>query len=245
MNNDKHDSASSEQAGEHHPEHHHFDIQIDGIEYKVTSRHMTGLELRRVPKVPIGPDHDLFEGEPGGSDRKIGDERVVEMRNGLRFFTASVHFDIHIDGIDYKVTSRHMTGLELRHVPKVPIGPDRNLFEGEPGGSDRKIGDEQVIEIRNGLRFFTVPVEFEIQIDRTHYKVTLRHMTGLELRHVPKVPIGPDRDLFEVVPGGSDRKIGDEQIVEIRNGLRFFTAPAQINPGAKGPYQEDRRVTIQ
>lgn len=73
---------------------------------------------------------------------------------------------------------------------------------------------------------------FEIQIDRVHYKVHQERMTGLELRHVPPTPIGPDRDLFEVVPGGSDRKISDETVVEIRNGLRFFTAPAQINPGA-------------
>lgn len=72
---------------------------------------------------------------------------------------------------------------------------------------------------------------FEIQIDRAHYTVKMKRMTGLQLRHVPTPPIGPDRDLFEVVPGGSDRKIGDEQVVEIRNGLRFFTAPAQINPG--------------
>src|SRR6266478_447968 len=83
---------------------------------------------------------------------------------------------------------------------------------------------------------------FEIQIDRAHYTVTMKHMTGLQLRHVPTPPIGPDRDLFEVVPGGSDRKIGDEQVVEIRNGLRFFTAPAQINPGGEGPEQEDHRV---
>jgi hypothetical protein len=73
---------------------------------------------------------------------------------------------------------------------------------------------------------------FEIQIDRAHYKVHKERMTGLELRHVPPTPIGPDRDLFEVVPGGSDRKIADETVVDIRNGLRFFTAPAQINPGA-------------
>jgi hypothetical protein len=83
---------------------------------------------------------------------------------------------------------------------------------------------------------------FEIQIDRIHYTVTMKHMTGLQLRHVPTPAIGPDRDLFEVVPGGSDRKIGDEQAVEIRNGLRFFTAPAQINPGGKGRERRDRRV---
>jgi hypothetical protein len=73
--------------------------------------------------------------------------------------------------------------------------------------------------------------EFHIQIDRVHYTVTQHVMTGEQLRHVPNPPIGPDRDLFEVVPGGTDRKIADDEKVEIRDGKRFFTAPAQINPG--------------
>lgn len=73
--------------------------------------------------------------------------------------------------------------------------------------------------------------EFEIRIDRTEYKVRQHKMTGTELRHLPNPPIGPDRDLFEVVPGGSDKKIADGDVVEMHNGLRFFTAPAQINPG--------------
>ena len=72
---------------------------------------------------------------------------------------------------------------------------------------------------------------FHIRIDREEYKVHKQFMTGLELRHVPPSPIGPDRDLFEVVPGGSDKKIGDDEEVQIHDGLRFFTAPAQINPG--------------
>jgi hypothetical protein len=74
--------------------------------------------------------------------------------------------------------------------------------------------------------------EFSIKIDRNHYKVSEEHLTGLQLRDLSNPPIGPDRDLFEVVPGGSDIKILDEQTVEMRDGLRFFTAPAQINPGA-------------
>ena len=73
--------------------------------------------------------------------------------------------------------------------------------------------------------------EFHIQIDRVHYTVTKHFMTGEQLRHVPSPPIGPDRDLFEVIPGGTDRKISDNEEVEIRDGKRFFTAPAQINPG--------------
>ncbi|HJU12536.1 MAG TPA: multiubiquitin domain-containing protein [Candidatus Binataceae bacterium] len=76
--------------------------------------------------------------------------------------------------------------------------------------------------------------KFEIQIDRNHYTVTQERMTGAQIRQVTSPPIGPDRDLFLVVPGGSDKKIADNEVVEIRNGLRFFTAPAQINPGRAG-----------
>lgn len=75
------------------------------------------------------------------------------------------------------------------------------------------------------------PKTFEVKIDRTSYKVSETVLTGAKLRTLPEPDIGPDRDLFEVVPGGSDLKIEADAKVEMRNGLRFFTAPAQINPG--------------
>lgn len=73
--------------------------------------------------------------------------------------------------------------------------------------------------------------KFQIQIDRVHYTVTESELTGTELRQLPDPNIPDDRDLFEVVPGDADKKVGNEDVVEIRNGKRFFTAPAQINPG--------------
>lgn len=75
------------------------------------------------------------------------------------------------------------------------------------------------------------PTKFQIRIDRDHFEVMQITLTGAELRMLPNPAIGPERDLFEVVPGGSDVKIENAAAVEIRNGLRFFTAPAQINPG--------------
>lgn len=75
------------------------------------------------------------------------------------------------------------------------------------------------------------PDHFEIRIDREHFRVQKAVLTGAELRALPNPSIGTDRDLFEVVPGGSDRKIEIETKVDIKSGLRFFTAPAQINPG--------------
>ena len=73
--------------------------------------------------------------------------------------------------------------------------------------------------------------EFVIKIDRHEYPVHQPSLTGTELRNLPKPPIGADRDLFEVVPGGSDKLISAAEIVKMRDGLRFFTAPARINPG--------------
>jgi hypothetical protein len=77
----------------------------------------------------------------------------------------------------------------------------------------------------------TKPHEFHIQIDRVHYSVTKQEMNGTELRQVPMPPIGPERDLFEVVPGHPDRKIEVSTVVEIHDGKRFFSAPSHINPG--------------
>lgn len=73
--------------------------------------------------------------------------------------------------------------------------------------------------------------EFHIQIDREHFTVSQPALTGAQLRQLPNPPIGPDRDLFEVVPGRPDRKIANDELVEMHDGLRFFTAPAVINPG--------------
>ena len=73
---------------------------------------------------------------------------------------------------------------------------------------------------------------FEIRIDRKEYKVREATLTGAEIRKLANPDFGKDRDLFEVVPGGSDLKIELTTTVKMRDGLRFFTAPAQINPGA-------------
>ena len=74
-------------------------------------------------------------------------------------------------------------------------------------------------------------IDYRIQIDRVEYVVHQKEMTGDEIRMLPTPSIGPDFDLWEVVPGHEDEKIEGNQVVEISNGKRFFTAPAHINPG--------------
>jgi hypothetical protein len=115
------------------------------------------------------------------------------------------------------------------------------------GEADLKIAEHEIEEalkeIKDAEGHHHHEIKFEIQIDRKHYTVSLDRMTGLQLRAIPSPPIGPDRDLFEVVQGGTDRKISDTEIVEMRNGLRFFSAPSQINPGKLNSHGDFNDVT--
>jgi Multiubiquitin len=75
-----------------------------------------------------------------------------------------------------------------------------------------------------------------IKIDKETFHVDRSSMTGHELRALENPPIGPERDLFLVVPGPSeDRKIADEEVVELKSGMHFFTAPTTITPGVDAP----------
>ena len=89
-----------------------------------------------------------------------------------------------------------------------------------------------------------------IQIDRKEYRLTDKPpdrkilMTGWELRKLADPDIDEKRDLFLVVPGGSDKKIGNDEEVEIRDGMRFFSAPAVINPGARTSREEGTYAAV-
>ena len=74
--------------------------------------------------------------------------------------------------------------------------------------------------------------EFHIQIDRTHFTTTSTSLTGTELRNLPSPPISSDRELYVIRPGETDLPVGDTDPVAMRDGLRFFTAPREINPGS-------------
>lgn len=70
-----------------------------------------------------------------------------------------------------------------------------------------------------------------IHIDKKEFKLSESAMTGAQLRALPTPPIGPDRDLYEEVPGEEDILIESATVVTLRDGMHFFTAPHSINPG--------------
>lgn len=84
------------------------------------------------------------------------------------------------------------------------------------------------------------PKGFSIKIDRAEYTVHEEKLSGAQLRQLPTTPIPPDRDLFQVIPGHDDLKIKDDDTVQMSDGLRFFTAPNTINPGASAAGDSER-----
>ena len=148
-------------------------------------------------------------------------------------------FIIRIDETEYEWPEEKITGAQLRRLPATPIPSDRDLFEVVPGRPDRKIKDDDTVEVQDGRNVFTTRKDdpehqvFTIRIDRAEYEWPEEKITGTQLRRLPPTPIPSDRDLFQVVPGYPDRKIKDDDTVEVHDGLRFFTAPNTINPGAE------------
>ena len=138
---------------------------------------------------------------------------------------------IRIDESEYEWSEEKITGAQLRRLPPTPIPSDHDLFQVVPGRPDRKIKDDDTVEVHDGLNLFTTRKVFTLRIDRTEYEWSEEKITGAQLRRLPPTPIPADRDLFQVVPGHPDRKIKDDDTVEVHDGLRFFTAPNTINPG--------------
>lgn len=74
--------------------------------------------------------------------------------------------------------------------------------------------------------------EAVIHIDNKPYKTAKLSMTGSEIRQLPEPNISEERDLFLTVPGPEDdRKIGNDEVVQLEHGMHFYSAPTNINPG--------------
>lgn len=134
-------------------------------------------------------------------------------------------------------------------IPGEQDRPDDPSEKDRPEGSDEKERPEDPHKEDPVKPPHRPPLKLTIRIDRKDYPVPFGllqdgTLTGLQLRQFPRPEIGPERDLFEVVPGGTDRKIENDERVRIQDGMRFFSAPAVINPGnADEARAEGRRAT--
>lgn len=70
-----------------------------------------------------------------------------------------------------------------------------------------------------------------IIIDRRPYEAPRNPMTGAELRQLAEPHIGSDRDLYLDRPGTRGILIRDDERVELRPGMHFFSVPKHIHEG--------------
>ena len=150
--------------------------------------------------------------------------------------TAAAHhptITIYIDAEPYEVSFGHTTIGSLRAVRRPPVPDGKELWLDIEDAQDELLDKSGTIELRDGMRFFTEIDAITIRIDRVDYEVYKRKMTGAELRTLPSPDVPADRDLWRDVPDKRDVKVQDEDIVHLKDGMRFFTAPGRINPGSE------------
>ncbi|RDV43970.1 multiubiquitin domain-containing protein (plasmid) [Streptomyces sp. L7] len=150
--------------------------------------------------------------------------------------TAAAHhptITIYIDAEAYGVPAGRTTVESLRAVRRPPVSDGKELWLDIEDAQDELIDNAGTIELRDGMRFFTEIDAINIRIDRIEYEVYKRKMTGAELRTLPSPDVPADRDLWRDVPDKRDVKVQDEDIVHLKDGMRFFTAPGRINPGSE------------
>ncbi len=146
--------------------------------------------------------------------------------------STSKKITIYIDAEPYTVPSGETAVAALRQMRKPPVPAGKELWLDIEDAQDQLLDDASSIDLADGLRFFTEIKGITIRIDRVDYEVFRRKMTGAQLRTVPSPDVPADRDLWRDVPDKRDVKVQDEDVVHLKDGTRFFTAPGRINPGA-------------
>lgn len=66
-------------------------------------------------------------------------------------------YSIHIDNKLYKREEDALTGAQLRELPDPDISAEFDLFLVVPGGLDKLVGDDELVPLREGQHFVSVP----------------------------------------------------------------------------------------
>lgn len=75
------------------------------------------------------------------------------------------------------------------------------------------------------------PEKIPIFVDGTKYQARASELTGTQVRALAQPPVGEDRDLWLDVVDELDKLVGDDEVIQMVDKMRFFTVPRVINPG--------------
>ena len=84
-----------------------------------------------------------------------------------------------------------------------------------------------------------------IYIDRLAFTVPARAVTGATVRSLQTPPISNEFELFRTVPDREeDLMVRDDEVVELEEGTRFFSAPRTILAGARQQPLQQSLITV-
>ncbi len=138
-----------------------------------------------------------------------------------------------IDGVSYRHPRGTITPDQIRKIPPSDIDPARQIWLDIDDALDQVLAEDQAVELVDGMHFFSDIPAVTIHLDREAFEVFDRKITGAGLRVLPSPDVAADRDVWLDVPDRRDRKIQDEDVIALHDGMRFFTAPGRINPGTR------------
>ncbi len=128
---------------------------------------------------------------------------------------------IYIDGEQVQTPRRRLSGAELRALVSPPAD---TIWLDVPDAQDRPVAPDQLIELEDGIRFFTDRSR-TIFLDKVPYEVQSAVISETDLRALPTPPVGPDRGVWKDIPDDLDDPLAPGELVRVTDGDRFFTKP--------------------
>jgi len=151
---------------EHHE--HRFTLLVNERPVKIDEPNATGEQIKTAAidrGVEIEPGYFLWEELPNGSVRKVHNHEEVELSEHKKFAaTPHEHHErdevtVSVNEMPVKLRGRTATGAEIKHAAikqGVLIQPNFILQEELPNGTSRVVGDNDVVHLREHLRFTAI-----------------------------------------------------------------------------------------
>jgi hypothetical protein len=129
-------------------------IWIDDQEYQVSAHELSG---EQVKKLAGKPDAAHLFLEQAGADLPVENDEVVQVASGEHFRTTPLRkaYRIFIDDVEYLVESEELTGAQIKTLGGKP--DNYQLFLERPGKPDKQIQNDEVVRMKDGEHFHTVP----------------------------------------------------------------------------------------
>jgi hypothetical protein len=136
---------------------------------------------------------------------------------------------VYVNGQPVKLHGKVASGHHIKTSAieqGVPIEEHFELLEELPDGKTRVVADKEEVHLRDDLRFTAIEKEHEVTVTVNEQPVKLlgRTATGAEIKIAAiaqGVLIQQNFVLQEELPNGTSKVIGDNDVVHLREHLRF------------------------